>query len=159
MKKIGVIGLGNPLRRDDGIGIILLERVQKDKKIFPKDIEFIDGGTGGMNLLHLLAHFDAVIIIDAVLFKGKPGEIRFFHRNDVLNKNALNTISTHEADFLQILHLSKNLSELPSQLFIFGVQPKDLSYGSDLSPALKSVLPQLYKKLVTQIKTLILDRE
>jgi len=58
MKKIGVIGIGNPLRKDDGIGIVLLEKLVEIKDDLPDDIEYIDGGTGGMNLLHLFARFD-----------------------------------------------------------------------------------------------------
>jgi hydrogenase maturation protease len=69
-KKIGIIGLGNPLRCDDGIGLLLLQHIQKQKKILPKNIEYIDGGISGMNLLHLLAQFDTVLLIDAVDFKG-----------------------------------------------------------------------------------------
>ena len=52
MKKIGVIGIGNPLRRDDGIGILLLEKLVERKENMPDDIEYIDGGTGGMNRNH-----------------------------------------------------------------------------------------------------------
>ena len=48
-KKIGIIGLGNPLRHDDGIGLLLLQHLQTQKKILPKNIEYIDDGTNGMN--------------------------------------------------------------------------------------------------------------
>jgi hydrogenase maturation protease len=154
MKKIGVIGLGNPLRRDDGIGIVLLELVRKNRRSFPKHIEFVDGGTGGMNLLHLLVQFDTALIIDAVLFNGRPGEIRLFDKEEILSRAVPVKMSTHKADFFHILHLSKELKELPSQLFFFGIQPKDTSHGTDLSPDLKLALPQLYKKLVTKIKAM-----
>jgi hydrogenase maturation protease len=85
-QKIGIIGLGNPLRRDDGIGLLLLQHLQTQKKNLPKNIEYIDGGTSGMNLLHLLAQFDVVMLIDAVDFKGKPGDARVFSLNDIQNQ-------------------------------------------------------------------------
>ena len=154
MKKIGVIGIGNPLRRDDGIGILLLELLQKNKKKFPKHIEFIDGGTGGMNLLHILARFDTVFIIDAVVFKGKPGDIHIFTLDEIKSNKTPIIISTHETDFLHILQLSKELKELPSQLFVFGVQPNDVSPGTGLSTELETILPQLYKKLASEIHSL-----
>jgi hydrogenase maturation protease len=157
MKKIGVIGLGNPLRHDDGLGIALLELARKHKEDFLEHIEFIDGGTGGMNLLHLLARFDTVLLIDAVLFNGQPGETRFFYKDELLVKTPPMKMSTHEIDLIHILHLSMQLNELPSQLFLFGIQPKDLSHGIDLSPELKSTLPQIYKKLALKIKTLNQD--
>jgi hydrogenase maturation protease len=157
MKKIGVIGIGNPLRRDDGIGIILLEQVQKHKKKFPNTIEFIDGGTGGMNLLHVLARFDTVLIIDAVRFKGKPGEIHLFFKNDLLLKKSPIQIVTHEQDFLQILRLSEELKELPDQVLVFGVQPKDVSAGTGLSKDLETALPNIFTTLVLEIQLLIIS--
>ena len=52
MKKIAVIGIGNPLRSDDGIGIVLIEKLIENKESFSKNVDFLDGGTGGFNLLH-----------------------------------------------------------------------------------------------------------
>ena len=60
MKKVCVIGIGNTLRRDDGIGIVLLEKLIERKNKLPKNVDFINGGTGGMNLLHILVCYDAV---------------------------------------------------------------------------------------------------
>lgn len=77
-KKIGIIGLGNPLHRDDGVGLLLLQRLQTQRIDLPKNIEYIEGGISGMNLLHLLTQFDTVLLIDAVDFKGKPGDARVF---------------------------------------------------------------------------------
>ena len=103
MKKIGVIGIGNLLRRDDAIGLILLKKLSERKNELPKDISLIDGGTGGMNLLHLLAKFDVVIIIDAVNFNGNIGESRLFRLEDIYSKKTPITISTHESNFLNII--------------------------------------------------------
>ena len=154
MKKIGVIGLGNPLRHDDGLGIVLLESARENRNEFPEHIEFVDGGTGGITLLHLLARFDVVLLIDAVLFNGQPGETRFFQRDELLTKTPRMKMSTHEVNLLQILHLSRQLNELPSQLFLFGVQPNDFSYETDLSPELQSSFPLIYRKLAQRIQAL-----
>jgi hydrogenase maturation protease len=154
MKKIGVIGLGNPLRRDDGIGIILLEQLQKQKKEFPKNVEFIDGGTGGMTLLHIFVGFEIVLIIDAVDFKGRPGDIRLFTLDEIYSRKAPVRLSTHESDFIKVLQLSKELNELPSKLFVFGIQPTDVSHGIGLSKELTTVLNNLLKKLTQEIYVL-----
>ena len=147
MNKIGVIGIGNPLRKDDGIGIILLERLMERKNNLPKNIEFIDGGTGGMNLLHILARFRIALILDAVKFGGEVGEYKIFKPNETVNKRYLTSISTHGLDFLKIVNLSKDLGELPKELIIFGVQPKDVSNGVDLSPELQNKVDELLKIL------------
>jgi hydrogenase maturation protease len=154
MKKIGVIGLGNPLRRDDGIGILLLEWVRTQKK-YEKKIECIDGGTGGMAVLHVLARFDVVLIIDAVDFRGHPGEVRLFSLRDIQTLNTPGRLSTHDVDFLQVLRLSQELHELPSNLTIFGIQPYDVSPGPGLSKVLLSALGDINKKLSEALETLL----
>lgn len=154
-KKIGVIGLGNPLRRDDGIGILLLNRIQTKKNTIKGNISFIDGGTSGMNLLHLLASFESVLIIDAVDFKAKPGEFRLFSIEEIQDQNIQISLSTHESDFLQVVRLSKELNELPSTLRIFGIQPADVSYGTGVSKEMESVLEKLTQEVCNQITLLI----
>jgi hydrogenase maturation protease len=151
MKKIGIIGIGNLLRKDDGVGIVLLERLQKQKKELLKNIEFIDGGTGGMNLLHLLAQFDIVLLIDAVDFKARPGQARVFSLKDIQSQKKPVMMSTHDSDFLNLLRLSQELKELPETLVIFGVQPRDISHGMGLSKEIEMVLDGLFLKLQKEI--------
>jgi hydrogenase maturation protease len=155
MKKIGIIGLGTPLRRDDGIGIVLLDLLVKRKKEFPKNIEFIDGGTGGMNLLHLLARFDTVLLIDAVDFKGRPGEVQVFSLKDIQSQKKPMMTSTHDPDFLNLLRLSQELKELPETLVIYGVQPRDVSHGIGLSKEIETVLDDLYLNLQKEIQNFV----
>jgi len=149
--KAGIIGVGNPFRKDDGIGIVLLEKLIEKKDDLPQDIEYIDGGTGGMNLLHILALFDVALVIDAVKLNGCPGESKLFKSEDVRSKKSSINISTHESDVLKIINLSKELGEIPDQLFIFGVQPKDVSQGDNLSPELQKSIPLLTSNLKNEI--------
>lgn len=152
MKKIGIIGLGNPLRSDDGIGIYLLEKLVEQKKTLPKEIEYIDGGTGGMNLLHIIAGFDIVIVIDAMQLNAVPGTYRLFTADEIMiNKNDL-FFSTHENQLPQVIQMLKKLGELPKQFFIFGVQPKDNSYKTNLSKDLQNKTSDLLKNLKKEIK-------
>jgi hydrogenase maturation protease len=149
--KAGIIGVGNPLRRDDGIGIVLLEKIIEKKNDLPEGIEYIDGGTGGMNLLHILALFDVALIIDAVNFNGRPGESKLFKSEDICSKKSSINMSTHETDILKIINLSKELGEAPNNLFVFGVQPKDTSHGDDLSPELQKAVSSLTLSLQNEI--------
>ncbi len=155
MKKIGVIGIGNTLRKDDGIGIILIEKLIEQKEKLPKNIEFIDGGTGGMNLLHLLANFDGVVIIDAVNFGGKIGESRIFTLDEIESKKISVKTSIHESDFLKIIEISKQLKECPERIFVFGIQPKDTSHGQNLSSDLHKKLQSILDDLIRETKKII----
>jgi len=155
VRNIGIIGLGNPLRHDDGIGLILLDFVRHHKKEFGDRITIIDGGNGGMNLLHVLARFDVVFLIDAVDFEGKPGDTRLFTEEQIQSKKTPITLSTHDSDFLNVISLSKELHELPDILVLFGIQPHDVSYGTGLSDQLIYSLDTLSMKLKKEIQNLI----
>jgi hydrogenase maturation protease len=152
MKKVGVIGLGNPLRRDDGIGIILLEKLVERKHELPEDIQYIDGGTGGMNILHLLARFDIVFIIDAARFNATAGHGQLFDLQEIKNNRISLPPSTHGLDILEIIRLSKNLDKAPKHILFFGVQPKDTSVGTDLSKELQQNIEELLKKIMIELK-------
>jgi len=154
MKKIGIIGIGNPLRRDDGIGIVLLERLKKIKEQLPPEIEYIDGGTGGMNLLHILARFDTVIIIDAVNFNEQPGKSRLCTIKDFTHEDSSIKISSHESDIFKVLHLSKKLKENPDKLYFFCIQPKNISYGCNLSTELNDIINKLTYQLKKEIESI-----
>lgn len=155
MKKIGVIGIGNPLRKDDGIGIVLLEKLVEIKDDLPDDIEYIDGGTGGMNLLHLFARFDIVVFIDAVNFGGEIAESKFFNSEEVISKNIQIKISTHGSDILKIIQLSKELGENPDEIFIFGVQPQDMTPGTRLSHEIQENIDLLVNNLKVELKNIM----
>jgi hydrogenase maturation protease len=153
-RTIGVIGLGNPLQRDDGIGLLLLHYLYEHKKSLTKNIDFIDGGTSGMNLFHLLEKFETLFVIDAVDFKGKPGETKTFSLDEVKNQKLQFFLSTHEPDFLTLIAFLKKLGNLPKQVVFFGVQPKDVTYGDGLSVEVSRVLPSIKKQVLKEIKAL-----
>ncbi|MDH7506423.1 MAG: hydrogenase maturation protease [Candidatus Thermoplasmatota archaeon] len=156
MKKICVIGVGNPFRCDDGIGIILLNKLIEQKNLFPKKIDFIDGGTGGLNLLHVISRYDIVFFIDAMQLNAEPGSFRLFTLDEIKLFKKTKSFSTHTDQLPQLIEISRQLGELPKQLFIFGIQPKDMSFGSDLTIELKEKINIIFDNLITNIKNIIL---
>jgi len=108
-----------------------------------------------MNLLHLLAQFDIVMLIDAVDFQGKPGDVRVFSLKDIQSQKKPMILSIHDSDFLNILRLSQELEELPETLVIFGIQPRDVSHGLGLSKEIEMILDDLYLKVQKEIQNLI----
>lgn len=152
---VGIIGLGNPLRSDDGIGIVLLHRIQAKKKPAWHDFEFLDGGTGGLSLVHDLSRFTHVLLIDAIDFQGTPGQYHIFSANDLLqNSTPLNTFSTHEPGLLEVLRLADQMHTLPSIVKIFGVQPESFTYNKELSPRVMDQLGALTRNLAALLDQL-----
>jgi hydrogenase maturation protease len=136
-KSIVVIGLGNLLLSDEGIGVHLIRRLSEHQDKFPF-VEFIDSGTGGMNVLHLIANRKKAVIIDCAKMGAKPGTIKQFEPADVQTIKKLTHFSLHEADILQIINLSKQLGECPDQIAIFGIEPESLELGQNLSKTLSN---------------------
>ena len=134
-KNIVVIGLGNLLMSDEGIGIHLIRKLSEYQDKFPS-AEFIDAGTGGINVLHLIANRKKAVIIDCVKMGKKPGTIKRFEPADVKTTKKMMHFSLHEADILKILTLSRQLGECPDQIVIFGIEPESLGLGQKLSSTL-----------------------
>ncbi|RLF41192.1 MAG: hydrogenase maturation protease, partial [Thermoplasmata archaeon] len=95
-----VIGIGNPLRRDDGIGIILVKKLREEKL---SDVICIDAGTGGIQLLPILSNYDRIIIVDAVNFNGKPGETKVFNLDEIKIEKEKNLLSIHMMNIIEVI--------------------------------------------------------
>ncbi|MFH1370205.1 MAG: HyaD/HybD family hydrogenase maturation endopeptidase [Planctomycetota bacterium] len=130
-----VIGLGNLLLSDEGIGIHLVRRLSDRQDKFPK-VDFLDAGSAGMNLLHLIANRKKAIIIDCAKMGAKPGIMLRFTPDEVQSVKKLSQYSLHEADILQVIKLSEQLGECPQEIVFFGIEPEKLEPGQELSETL-----------------------
>lgn len=146
--KKAVIALGNPLRGDDGIGIRLLHALEKRE--LPPDVSLLDGGTGGVKILHLLKDLDEVLFIDAVSFDGEPGSHVFFTPGQVTSRDAPK--SMHDPALLEVLELSEELKEKPHTIVIMGIQPKATEMGQGLSKELKNKLDDLVEVAIKKVQ-------
>jgi len=134
-KNVVVIGLGNVLLSDEGIGIHLVRRLSNQQDKFSK-VDFFDAGSAGMNLLHLIANRKKAIIIDCAKMGDKPGTMKRFTPDEVKSVKKLSHYSLHEADILQVINLSKELGECPQKIVFFGIEPETLAPGQELSKTL-----------------------
>jgi hydrogenase maturation protease len=134
-KDIVVLGLGNPLMSDEGVGVYIVERLQMQAAKFPT-VEFVDAGTGGMNVLHLIANRKKAVIVDCAFMGQAPGTIRRFTPNDVTSVKQVSHFSLHDVDILKVLELSKQLDECPPEVIIFGIEPEKVEQSDTLSPIL-----------------------
>jgi hydrogenase maturation protease len=134
-KDVVVIGLGNVLLSDEGIGVHLVRRLSGRQEEFTS-IEFVDAGTAGMSLLHLIANRKKAVIIDCAQMDAEPGAIRRFTADEVKSIKKLSHYSLHEVDILQVINLSKQLGECPNDVVFFGIQPETLAPCRNLSKTL-----------------------
>jgi hydrogenase maturation protease len=130
-----VIGIGNPLRRDDGVGLKILERLKGME--LPEKVRLLDGGTAGIDLVPYLEGVDRLIIVDAVAASGKPGEIRVLQEKDV---PAGYCLSGHYGGLRDIIGMAAALWQKP-ETTVVGIVPADCeSYEIGLSEAVSEAV-------------------
>ncbi|WP_432822275.1 hydrogenase maturation protease [Trichloromonas sp.] len=148
MSDLRIIGIGNPLMGDDGIGIAAVERLRLLE--LPAGVEVIDGGTGGLTLLALMEGAQRVILVDAVDMGRAPGSIARFGLDDLLPADPETSFSLHASGALPALQLGRELGLLPP-LSLLGVQPTEIGPGMLLSAVIASSLDPLLLILLAEI--------
>ncbi len=133
-RRVVVIGLGNPLMGDDGLGLAALERL-RDYALRP-EVELVDGGTWGMNLLPVIEDADELILIDAIDTGAAPGTlIRLEHGQ--LPRYLATKISPHQVDLRDVLALAELRGTLPADTVAIGLQPASIELRNSLSDLLR----------------------
>ena len=150
MRDTLVVGLGNPLMGDEGVGLCVLERLEEQADRFP-DVEFMDLGTGGMTLVHAMAGRSRVILIDCAFMDEPPGTLRRFTPEQVRSRKPRLRQGLHGGDLLELLELSDRLGELPADVVIFGIQPVDISPRRSLSQKLRDRLQEYADRVAAEL--------
>ena len=145
-----VIGLGNLLLSDEGIGIHLVRQLSSQHDKFP-EVDFLDAGSAGMNILHLIANRKKTVIIDCAKMGTQPGTLKRFTPDEVQSIKKLRQYSLHEADILKVINLSKQLGECPREIVFFGIEPESLQPGRELSETLTAKIPLLIEKIIKEL--------
>jgi hydrogenase maturation protease len=114
-----VIGLGNPLLTDDGVGLELLEALRADGWV---DVDLVDGGTWGLSLLPTLADADRVLVLDAVRSGNVPGTV-VRGSNDDIPRLYRYPLSPHQIDLSEVLAAAELSGGLPEHVEVIGVEP------------------------------------
>ena len=144
-----VIGLGNPLMGDDGLGIAVLERLQERWEV-PAEVELVDGGTWGLNLLPVIESAECVLLIDAITSGAQPGTQVVIPRAR-LPRYLATKISPHEVDLRDVLALAELRGTLPDETMAVGLEPDQVVLSTGLSEALRDGLDDLVGTVVRQL--------
>jgi hydrogenase maturation protease len=146
---VRIIGIGNPLMGDDGIGIAAVSALEKEG--VPEGVEIIDGGTGGLTLLTLMEGAKKVILVDAVETGREPGTILRLAGEDLEPETSASSLSLHSSGLPEVLALGRALGTLPP-LILFGVQPDSVEVRLGLSELVAAALPPLLALIREELK-------
>jgi len=149
-----VCGVGNKLKKDDGLGPLIAEEL--DATVMPQGVDVADFGISGFKCALKLEGYNKVVFVDAISLPGsEPGRL---HRLKI-NKEALMrspklsdfSVSMHETDLERIMATAAVLSIYPDEVVIVGCEPADTSVGLGLTPAVEAAVPQIIDLIMQEL--------
>jgi len=147
-----VLGIGNVLLTDEGIGVRALKEIER-RYTFPANVELLDGGTSGIELLRHIRNRDCLIIIDAMKCGQAPGTVVRVEGNDV-PAAFLTRISPHQLGLSDLLAAAMLTDELPKNLVLYGVEPESIDIGLDLTETVEASVEKLTGAIVDELRSL-----
>lgn len=149
--KTAIIGLGNFFLADEGAGLYAIHLLKK--KLNGEEVDIIEGGLAGMNLLYQFDERDKIIFIDAGNCGLKPGEFKRFRPFEVISRKKTKGYSMHEFDLIEFLEFAKSNRKTKNvDIVIYCIQPGEIKLAKKLSPPVKSSLPLLVQKVYNEVK-------
>ena len=145
---IMVLGVGNEILQDEGVGIEVVKTLQSMK--LPVNVEIVEGGTGGLDLLKLLEETDYLLIVDAVDARTQPGAIFRFKPDEVSVLPPEYGMSFHQLGLFEIFSMAKILGEMPDTT-IFAIQPASMTWGIGLTPEVAAKVPVVIEQILEEI--------
>ncbi|MEE9370137.1 MAG: HyaD/HybD family hydrogenase maturation endopeptidase [Sedimentisphaerales bacterium] len=155
-RRILVLGLGNILLKDEGVGVHVVGQLQKQN--LPGNVEVIDGGTAGLDILLLQEGLDKLVVIDALKAGRKPGTIyraQFSGKDrltEVFSREEGSKISLHQIGLLDALAAARRMNYAPKEIVIIGVEPGEVDYGLELTDEVKQRVPEIVNVVLKEIK-------
>jgi len=148
-RKIIILGIGNLLLSDEGIGVHVANELLKMD--LPPEVSVVEGGTDGFRLLNIITEADRLIVIDAVRGGEEPGSIYRFDINEIKNVPTGFKTSVHQVGILEVINLSELIGKTPHATVI-GVEPKSLEMSMELSPEVKAKVPRVIELVLDELK-------
>jgi len=136
-----VLGLGNMLMADDGVGLAALARLEEEWFI-PREVELVDGGTWGMNLLPVIERADRVLIMDAIDLGDPPGTLIRLEGAEIPRFLSMK-LSPHQIDLREVLALAELRGTLPREVVALGIQPARVEMSTTFSAEVAARMDQL----------------
>ena len=153
-KHILILGVGNLLLSDEGVGVHVAQRMMKMD--WPPEVQVVEGGTDGFGLVNFITGADRMILIDAVKGGGQPGSIYRFEIEDCPPYPDIFKTSVHQISILEVINLSGLVGSTPHTTII-GIEPASVEMGMELSPSVEAKLPKLIHMIQTEVEA-SLDR-
>ena len=148
--KVTLIGLGNILMRDEGVGVQALQAL-KDRYELSPELEIVDGGTSGLDLLPYIEGRDRLLFVDAVNFRREPGYIGILENQEIPALFAPKD-SLHHLGLMDILAAAQLLDIAPREVCLIGIQPQTIELGLELSELMQERMEPLLAHIAARLQ-------
>lgn len=155
MEKIMVVGIGNPLLKDEGIGVHVANRMLRMN--LPAGVEVIDGGTNTYDLVDFFCQADKLIIVDALKAGGEPGTLYRAPLEKLGLAPEENAVSLHQMHFIEAMHMVVKLLGSNPETVVFGIEPGDMNWGTELTAAVEEKIPRIIELILEEIDRMTAD--
>jgi len=149
--RISVLGMGNVLMGDDGAGPYAVATFAAQYAV-PEDVEVLDIGTPGLDLVPHIAGIDTLILVDTVRSDAAPGTIRAYDKATLLRSKLPPRLSPHDPAVGQCLAMLEIAGFGPREVLLIGVVPESTSFGPGLTSAVQDAIPAVVGHIVTALR-------
>lgn len=147
--KVVVLGVGNLLLRDEGVGVHLIQKLRETE--IGEEVELVDGGTSILDFIPQAEDVSKLIIVDAIKLGGKPGKTYRICVDDSLLKAERGMTSLHQLGVVETLAIAQKMGKLPHTVII-GIEPKDMGYGLELSPEVERKMGKMVNLILEEVR-------
>ena len=146
MAKTLILGIGNILQKDDGIGVHIVQEMIESKQALPENVEIVDGGTAGYDLIPIMQGHDKIIIVDALKADDRPGSIYRFSAEHLADQGS--SFSMHDIGIRGIIDSLRIMGENPV-IEIIGIVPEDIdTLDIGISDSVRESIPQAVEQIL-----------
>jgi hydrogenase maturation protease len=145
-----VLGLGNLVHADDGLGVHAIHRLQQDPRV-PPGIVLMDGGTQGLSLIPHISGFERLLVIDAIDVDREPGTLIRLEGNAI--QKMPGKPSVHQLGFADLMIAMNLLGESPKEIVVLGVQPQSTEWSAEMTAPVRDSLDKLCGVIVAQLNS------
>ncbi|MEE4271373.1 MAG: HyaD/HybD family hydrogenase maturation endopeptidase [Thermoanaerobaculales bacterium] len=153
---IRIVGIGNVLMGDDGLGPYAVE-ILTSRYEFPEHVEVVDGGTPGLDFLPYVTNARSVIVLDTVASDGEPGTLKIYRNEEIIGSAPPPRLTPHQPGLREALMAAELTDSSPQEMVLLGVVPSTLDQGTRLSDPVQNAVEPLVQAVVEELNRLDAD--
>jgi len=143
-----IIGIGNRLLRDDGVGPRVIDALEESQDL-PEGVRLFDAGTTGFLALEAMSGCERAIVVDAIQTGKEPGTVQEYRFKDGEFSEEIPQMTMHDISFTEALIYAREVYELPTDVRIIGVEPESLSTGLELTTPVTAAIPEILDRIAS----------